>query len=72
MDINTIKQYKKAYSETCGLGCHSSKISKVLDCLKFIKNFNIIINKNVAIPSWGYIRQIQIIHAHSSIRIENR
>lgn len=71
MDINTIKQYKKAYSETCGLGCHSSKINKVLDCLKFIKNFNIIINKNVAIPSWDYIRQIQIIHAHSSIRIEN-
>ena len=42
MYINIIKQYKKAYSETCGLICHSSKFSKILNLLKFIKKYNVI------------------------------
>lgn len=71
MYINIIKQYKKAYSETCGLICHSSKFSKILNLLKFIKKYNVITDQKKTTPSWDYIKQIEIIHTNSSIRIEN-
>ena len=65
-----IKQYKRVYSEFINLTPNTDKLSKIKGLLNFSSKHHIIFSKRNRDLSHEYIRQVEIINAHSSIRIE--